>query len=133
MPVTIQWDNEEKSIVRMQYVGRWTWEELYAATTQSHTMLDEVDHKVDFIHDWLKSNAIPANAIVHSKNLIEKRHPNVGIVVLVWTNPVIKAMWTAFSSKVYANLTKRYTFWLTSSIEEARDKLTQFHAEEQLR
>src|SRR5262245_51796 len=112
MPVNIYWDNEEKTIVRMEYVGRWTWEELFTATTQSHTMLDEVAHKVDFIHVWLQSDGMPPSVLVHAKNLIEKRHPNVGVVVLVWSNTLIKAMWTAFS-KVYANLTKRYTFWLT--------------------
>lgn len=132
MPVNIEWDNEAKTIMRMEYVGRWTWEELYAATAKSHEMFDEITHKADFIHNWLQSGGVPSNAIVHTKNLIEKRHPNVGVVVLVWNNSLIKATWTAFS-KIYPGIMKRYTFWMSPSVEEARDRLMQFHAEEQLR
>jgi hypothetical protein len=132
MPVNIEWDNEAKTIIRMEYVGRWTWDELYAATAKSRVMLDEISHKADFIHDWLHSEGVPSNVLVHARNLIEKRHPHVGIVVLVWSNPLIKATWAAIN-KVYAGLMKRYIFWLASSIEEARDRLMQFHAEEQLR
>src|SRR5690349_1763749 len=97
MPVNIEWDNEAKTIIHMEYVGHWTWEELYAATAKSTVMLDEIDHKADFIHDWLQSGGVPSNAIVHTKNLIEKRHARVGIVIMVWNNSLLKATWSAFS------------------------------------
>lgn len=132
MAVKIVWDNDDKTVIRMEYTGRWKWEELYAATTQSHEMMDTVQHKVDFVHEWVRGAHVPANALVHSKNLIEKRHPNVGIVVLVWSNPLLKATWTAFS-KVYSTLVKQYTFIFASSIEEARAMLQEAHAKEQQR
>ena len=129
MPVNIVWDNSDKTIIRMEYTGSWTWEELYAATAQSHVMLNEVEHKVDFVHYWVPGAHVPSNALVHSKNLIEKRHPKVNIVAIVGVNPLLKATWVAFS-KVYATLTKRYTFILASSLDEARVMLAEAHAKE---
>ena len=42
MPVTVEWDNPEKTIMRMSMIGRWTWDEAYEAQVKGDQMIYEV-------------------------------------------------------------------------------------------
>jgi hypothetical protein len=35
MPISVTWDNEDKTILRMTVVERWTWDEYFASAKQA--------------------------------------------------------------------------------------------------
>lgn len=54
MAIDIQWDNEEKTIVRQTYGEVVTPEEYYQMVKQSAELLNSVNHPVDLIVDLRK-------------------------------------------------------------------------------
>jgi hypothetical protein len=59
MPVTIAWDNEERTILRQTYQGNWTNEEYIAAARNIIAVIDGSPHKVYLIVDFSKSTTNP--------------------------------------------------------------------------
>ncbi|MBZ0293490.1 MAG: hypothetical protein K8L99_13060 [Anaerolineae bacterium] len=50
MPVNTLWDNDEKTIIRVENEGHWTWEEFHHALENIVKMIESVDHHVDIIN-----------------------------------------------------------------------------------
>lgn len=119
MPIQIIWDNEEKTVLRASYIGRWTWEELYVEIDQSNALLDSVEHNVDIIHDWSQSARIPPDAMVHARNLIPKIHPRVRVNIHVGVDSSFTMLWKIFA-RVYSAIAGRKKFYFVNTIEEAR-------------
>ena len=103
MPVTIDWDNEEKTVVRMGLDGNWTWDEVYPASQEGYAMLESVDYVVDVIMDMRQSRGIPNSSIFHARNTMGKRHPRTGLTVFVGANTLFFSIWRVFN-KVYSSL-----------------------------
>lgn len=122
MPVTAAWDNADKTCILMTYIGAWTWDEIYQVTDEIKLLMEEVRHKVDIIQDWSRSTSIPPNGLSHAKNLIDKRHPRTGTIVLVGVNSVFMALWNVLG-KLYGFIIRKYPFYFAHSIEEAREIL----------
>ena len=48
MSVTVVWDNERKTVIRYDMLGRWNWNEFQVEFQKAKAMLDSVEHTVDF-------------------------------------------------------------------------------------
>lgn len=123
MPVTAEWDNPEKTRILMRYIGAWTWDEIYQTTDEIKGLMETVDYKVDIIQDWSQSTSIPSNGLSHAKNLIDKRHPRTGTIVLVGVSSVFLALWNVLG-KLYGFIIRKYPFFFAHSVEEAREILS---------
>src|ERR1041385_3286284 len=96
MPVHCYWEDSEKTIVRHDLEGTWTWDEMYAAFYKAIEMETAVTNRVDVILDMRHStHTVPGNALLHVKNFSEKQPPNVGLCIFVTTNPFLGAMYKA--------------------------------------
>ena len=127
MPVTVEWDNEEKTVVRMRLDGNWTWDEVYPASQEGYAMLESVSYVVDLIMDMRQSRGIPNSSIFHARNTIGKRHPRTGLTVFVGANTLFFTIWRVFN-RVYASLRVEQQFTFADKIEEAREMLAKHHA-----
>ncbi|HEX2905228.1 MAG TPA: hypothetical protein VHO69_00100 [Phototrophicaceae bacterium] len=119
MPVTIEWDNDDKTIVRMEMIGNWTWDEAYAGADQGYAMLDAVPYEVGTIIDFSKGAHLPSNAISHARAMIKRRHPRTGLTVFVGTNAVFRSLWNIFS-QVYTLFAHKQNSVFAANLAEAR-------------
>lgn len=119
MPVTVQWDNDDKTIVRMEMVSRWTWEEAYAGSEEGYRLLETVPDEVGVIIDFSGGAGLPPNAITSAKGMIQRRHPRTGLTVFVGANSVFVSLWGIFS-RIYTLFAQKQNSVFASSLDEAR-------------
>jgi stage II sporulation SpoAA-like protein len=100
MVITAEWDNEEKTLIRQTYSGRWTWDDIRAMIETCQQMLDSVDHKVNFIGDLRQSQTmLPPSATVQFSWLSNYlRHPKMGKSVIVGASEFIRIFGNMFIS-----------------------------------
>ncbi len=116
MGVSTQWDNEEKTVIRYVYEGRWTWDEYYPAHQEAREMTKSVEHIVHVIVDVRNSTLLPKGALTHSRSALDNKPANEGITVIVGANFFIQVMANA-ARRIDPEPCKRYRFG--STIEEA--------------
>lgn len=119
MPITNSWDNAEKTIVRMEISGAWTWDEMNRAFNESTAMLDSVNHIVYQIVDMSQSQHTPGNFIPNARNLMKRRHPRLGIAVFVGANAMVIGLWRMFA-RVYTIIAREQNFTFVGTLDEAR-------------
>jgi hypothetical protein len=116
MPIQVYWEDPEQTIVRYDFEGSWTWDEMYAAFYEGVAMETSITHRVDVILNLQHSGRIPGNILLHTKNFSEKQPPNVGFCIFVTTNLFLISLFNT-AIKFYAKIA--FYFRLTKTIEEA--------------
>jgi len=116
LPIRVYWEDADQTIVRYDFEGKWTWDELYTAYYEAIAMETSVTQRVDIILDMRKSGAIPTNALLHMKNFSEKQPPNVGLSIFVTTNAFVTALYGT-AIKFYAKIA--FYFRLVKTLEQA--------------
>jgi hypothetical protein len=119
MPITVEWDNPEKTVVRMAMMGVWSWDEAYEKADEGYAMLQSVDYEVGIIIDMTQSHHIPDHAISNAQAMIKRRHPRTGLTVFVRVSTFFTAMWNIFS-RVYTALAHKQNSVFATTLEEAR-------------
>ncbi len=117
MGVNISWDNGEKTALRYDFKGRWTWEEFDAAALEAFAMTGSVTHTVDSISNFEIGATLPPNALFQFRRAMSKAPPNRGITVIVGGSLFIKTMVTTFS-RLNKQLGERLQ--IADSLEQAR-------------
>lgn len=125
MPISAEWDNEQKTVVHVHIAGRWTWEEMEAAVNRVIALLDTVDHKVDSIFNASGAGPIPPNAFTYLGKMNRVTHPNQASVAVVGLTPMARTLMNTFS-KVYGLARGSDTCFLPTL-----DKARAFLAEQQ--
>jgi hypothetical protein len=123
MPVAVQWDNPEKTIIRYDLTGRWTWDEFFATYAEASGMLASVEHTVNFIVnplDYLSQGYLPAGTLQKTIGLYRNGPPNTGITIVVGAGSFFRSL-HGISQRIYPKAAARYKFAI--SIEEARSML----------
>jgi hypothetical protein len=131
MPITIDWDNPEKTAVLITYHAPWTWKEFDVAVKQMVALFDTVQHKVDVIFDIRKGGFPPPDAMKRFKAAAEIDHPNGGQLVYV-----APGMLAQFVKSIVQVLSRAFwglgtfedpKFVFTKSMEEAHAYLDEYH------
>ena len=120
MPITVQWDNEEKTIIYYTFDGAWTWDEFYAVYRDVYAMLDTVQHPVHAIVDLRSSRLLPRDTLTQMRRLTYEQHENGGMTVFITSNPLAHTFYTLLT-----NLYRRALeiFRLAATPEEAYQML----------
>ena len=101
------WDNEAKTIIRWDYVGKWAWVEASSAFDDTTRMMSEVQHPVSLIHDLSRSHGIPARALSHAQRFTSALPENWNISVIVDPSGFAASLLNIFT-KLYKKLGERY-------------------------
>jgi hypothetical protein len=98
MPVSIEWVNPEHTIIQLNFVGKWTWEEYSrVGLVDLPSIMETEPHTVHIISNLLQSGPLPTGgALSHARNVTNNLPPNWGILVLVNKNMVIDALVNVF-------------------------------------
>jgi hypothetical protein len=63
MPIHVQFDNELRTIIRYEFIGRWTWQEYHQTIQKAYELAKPVPYTVNMILDFSRGNALPHNAL----------------------------------------------------------------------
>jgi hypothetical protein len=96
MPIKLYWDNDEKTIARYDFEGRWTWDEYMTVMAELAVMMRSVDHRVDAVCN-MKPGIMPTSgsAMALARASMRKLPSNCDLIVIV-TNPFINALLNTF-------------------------------------
>lgn len=119
MGITIVWDNNEHSVMRINFAKAWSWSELDTTIAEAHSLMDSVHHQVDMIMDMKDGGTIPEAAFWRFHKLAQAKHRNRGRVIVVGGNAFIRTM-TDTVRRLANDFFDTETFTLVSSLEEAR-------------
>ncbi|MBK8024805.1 MAG: hypothetical protein IPK19_26150 [Chloroflexi bacterium] len=127
MPVTVEWDNSERTILRTDSHGHWTWDEYHHAVDAALVMMQSVDHDVHLVNVRHSDSVQPdGNALPHLRRVMRDLPGNHRLTIMVNTNMRSKLMVGIFRRVV--PIFSR-TFLMASSLEDARDLIGRYERE----
>lgn len=96
MGILVSWDNEANTVIRADYAGHWTWEEFSEGINEAAEMIRSVSYRVDLIEN-MKPGTLPVSGSVvnYARNAMRTFPDNLRLLVVV-TNPFVRAMGTVF-------------------------------------
>ena len=126
MSVNLVWDDSQRTTLRFDYEGEWTWNEWYAAMDEAETLIHELGDTVYFINNLGDSTYLPKNAMTNFKQNAIHFHSLVRATVMVSENLFIKVMYNTF--KRFAGAWAEQYYFVTS-LEEARQMIAEHSTE----
>jgi hypothetical protein len=96
--VTVDWLDEEKTVLIYQIYGKWTWEEFYNAFERARVMMASVPyvvHAITIPRDDAARRHIPSNILTHFPIITRRLPSNAGMAAMVITgfNPIWRSMY----------------------------------------
>lgn len=92
MPIQVDWDNAEQNIVRWDFNGHWTWDDVKEALARSIALRQSVDYASSVILNFENSDSLPMGAVTQMMRgmaaLPEKRE----MVVIAGTGTLLKSL-----------------------------------------
>jgi hypothetical protein len=125
MGIRVQWDNDDKTIVRWDFDGPWKWDDYFVAQLESNRLLDSVDHLVDIIGNIQKSRLLPPSAVSVYRSSLKSAAPNLGLIVLVGSSSFVRQMVNIFM-KLFRFKGPGTDFRFADSEEEARQIIAEY-------
>jgi hypothetical protein len=122
MSIELHWDNPDKTILRLDVKGRWTWDEMYQSSDLSILMRQSVNHPVFSIVDFTRAFGLPDSAIAHAKNIMTKQDGYRGVIVFIQPDFAFISLWKVMM-KVYGRWMMNISFLFAESLDEAREML----------
>jgi hypothetical protein len=121
MPISVQWDNPEKTVLCQKFEGKWTGPDYYASLDEMSRLLKEVDHRVHLLGDMSDSVGIPAlNLLAASGRVVKMVEHQFSSITIVKAHNyfqslvnVVRRMSPALAERVY----------FVSTLEEAHKQL----------
>jgi len=96
MPITVQWDDTDETIMRNEFSGKWTWEEFFDANRQASTMIAAKNYRCDIIANMRPGTMESAGpALYNARQVMREYPPNFGLLVVV-TNPLLGMLTNVF-------------------------------------
>ncbi|MBN2304519.1 MAG: hypothetical protein JXQ72_08590 [Anaerolineae bacterium] len=83
MPITIEWINEEKTVLLERFEGQWSLDDYFRLVDQAADHLDTVPHTVHIIADGTRSRLPPTRLFSGARYAARRKPPNQGITVFV--------------------------------------------------
>ena len=86
VPITTQWDDLEKTIIRNDFNEEWSWGEFIEAMETSAQWIKDVDYEVIIINN-IRDSVIPSgNALAIGQSMLKRMPLNLKSLIVV-TNP----------------------------------------------
>jgi hypothetical protein len=119
MSVHFTWDDPEKRTAYYKFTNKWTWDDLYESFRTSWDEFRQLDHIVDSISDFTKTNTMPPSAMTHLRSLSQNRPQNAGVMIIVGANTFITVAMQTFSKLYGATLKRDLDVLFAKSLDEA--------------
>ena len=127
MGVVVDWTDAEKKIIRYDFPGQWTWDELYEAMNQVNEMMATVPYNVYVVISFERSKGIPPGALTHLRIGTLKAAPNWGGGVFIGVSSLLAALLNTFTA-INKKLGERYA--IAKNDEDAMAIIIKWRAKE---
>jgi len=117
MPITIQWDNTNQSVLLIAVSGLWSLEERNQTVEKAFAMIRSVDHPVHVMLDVSRNRFTPSNFLPLMYQAANERPASMSSVVIVTNRTLVRIVVNTFL-KLYPSVTLNIHF--VASILEAR-------------
>lgn len=121
MTVHVEWDNEEKTVIRTTYQEPVKIEDVFTALDQQVVLLDSVEHPVVMMIDMSTLKRLPHTTLSSYPEIAKHRgihHPNTAMSYVVMNNLPMEYMINIFS-RLFAK------FDTATSVEQARERIAE--------
>jgi hypothetical protein len=95
MSIHLYWEDNEHSLLRYDFVGKWTWGDFYPALAQGLKMEMLSVNRVDVLMDMRQSGSIGDGALAHIRKIADRQPPNVGLMVVITPSKFLTALFQA--------------------------------------
>jgi hypothetical protein len=82
MPITVQWDDDANTILRLVYVAPWTWDEFFDAFDEAAGLVRSADYEVSVINDASHAGQPPPDMLGHLQATVEALPANLGLMIV---------------------------------------------------
>ena len=130
MPISLNWDNENRTVLRLIFWNEWTLDE-YA--TQFEIVVDAlktITHSVDILIDLRTDSYVPKGDSLRAfRNVMDKLPENTGVIVYVNDNPVQRHLFDkqlSFYNTVSRGRKQRV--YMVETLEEAHELINKHQA-----
>lgn len=121
MTIDVTWGNPTKTYISVTFGESWTWSEFAAAHPEIDALLDEVEHRVNFLIDMRAGKDIPDRVELRTaKHLMNFTEPNSGVAAIVGAPPYLHLM----IEQVLMPIVGNDAIHLVDSYEEAHALVT---------
>jgi len=127
MGVVVDWTDAEKKVIRYDFPGQWTWDDLYNAMNQVNEMMATVPYKVYVVISFERSKGIPPGALTHMRIGTLKAAPNWGGGVFIGVSSLLTALLNTFKI-INKSLGERYD--IAKNDEEAMTIINKWREKE---
>lgn len=126
MRVNVDWHDADKTLIHIQLLQGWTWDEVRNALRQVDDMIVSVLHPVNVLIDLRQGGGIPKNFLSVAGDLLDQgeARPNEGGKVVIGANFLVKTAYRGFQS-LYKNKLQNRPIHFADTIEAARQVLRQ--------
>jgi len=122
MPIIPQWENNDRTIMTVQFSGKWAWNEFSVVRTTILDMVDSIPHCVDYIINFEDEDDIPAGALAIGRSIHKSCSLNQGIIVIVGISPMLRMLYQSFTLAYPATIGN---FILVATIDDAYETITE--------
>jgi hypothetical protein len=92
MPASVTWDNDDKTIIRQQLIGDWTYEEYVKSAVETQELTGSQPHTVHVIVDFTLSKSYPSRLLAAGQTLDRNLPTNQGTVTVIQCPMYIRAV-----------------------------------------
>jgi hypothetical protein len=93
MSISVDWDNDERTIIRWTFSDPWVWADFRVGYERSHALMESVEHTVHILADVREGTKVPVGNIMSNVRMLITRYPsNLGIHVGVSQNLLVRVM-----------------------------------------
>jgi hypothetical protein len=86
MPIDVRWDDEAKTIVRLDFVSPVSWEVFQDAMDRAAKLAESVDYRVDVLSIPGEVPMPPGSPVPQVQRAFKKLPRNVGLVIMLTSN-----------------------------------------------
>ncbi|MEO8613187.1 MAG: hypothetical protein ABI690_35175 [Chloroflexota bacterium] len=86
MPINVRWDDEAKTIVRLDFIAPVSWETFQDAMDRAAKLAESVNYRVDVLSIPGVVPMPPGSPVPQVQRAFKKLPRNVGVVVMLTSN-----------------------------------------------
>lgn len=124
MPITVEWDDPEKTVILITISHPVTWEGFNDSMDEMIALAQSASHRVDIISNPGSTPMPSGSPLPHLKRVYARLPEHVGMNVACITNPFARIM-----SSIVGQFYLGPRFKVASSVEAARETIRNARAE----
>ena len=123
MSITVDWDDNEKSVIRCEFDAIWTWNDVFAMNRTIEALMDTVQHPVNVMIIMRGKNFPQSGTLTYTKHLFVHEHVNYGRQVVFVGGTILIKTFERIIRKAYVKAMSTVHSEYVDTIESARTLL----------